>query len=96
MRKGIDSLDDTGKLGAHASAVVHNKADTHGSVSVIEHCEISRLPLFKYMKVFLLQTRDERSARIGNINGKKDEAATHRDFRLVLCSSGIRFRESLG
>jgi hypothetical protein len=93
MREGIDGLNDPSKLGAHASAVVHDKADGYGSVSLIEHRYILRLAFFKYVKVFPLQTGYKCSARISDIDGKKNKAAAHRNFRLVLGSNGLVIRD---
>jgi hypothetical protein len=44
------------------------------------------------VEIFLLQAGDKCSAGISDIDGEKDEAAAHRDFRLVLSGSGTLSR----
>src|SRR5208283_5331472 len=73
MREGGHRGNDTGKLGAHASAVINNKTDRNRSVSFIEYRDLLHLPIFKDAKIVGLETSDECAVRVGHIYGKQNK-----------------------
>ena len=72
------------KLGAHASAVVHDKPDGNRSVALFEYREFLRLPVFKDVKIFQLKTGDKRSVRVSHFHGKQDKIRGHLNLPLAI------------
>src|SRR5690348_15626088 len=88
MCEEFNRRDYVRELAAHTSAVVNDKSDGNGSISLFEYGEVLRLSVFKHAKFFPLQARDKTSARVSHIDGKQHEAGVDCNFLLALPGNG--------
>src|SRR5208283_1439575 len=82
MREGGHRGNDTGKLWAHAPAVVNNKANRDRVVSFVEYRDLLQLPVFKNAKIVRLETSDGCAMRVSHIYGKQNKIHRQVNFRL--------------
>jgi len=68
MGEGVDGGHDVTEFGTHASAVVHYQSHGYRSIFLFEDREFLHLPIFINVEILPLETCDEYSPSVGNID----------------------------